>query len=138
MIMNFMISIGVSMFKKAICIDFDGVIHRYDRGWDKGKIGEPMPGAFEFLKSLCDCEDFEVMIYSSRSCKAHRLAAMKNWFKERYPYANGDGTLPFKFPREKPPAWLTIDDRAFKFEGVFPTTEEIRNFTPWRYRPDDN
>ena len=35
------------------------------------------------------------------------------------------------FPIQKPPAWLTIDDRAICFKGTFPTYEEIDNFQPW-------
>jgi hypothetical protein len=32
---------------------------------------------------------------------------------------------------EKPAAWLTIDDRCFRFEGDFPSAEWIRRFRPW-------
>lgn len=34
--------------KKSIAIDFDGVIHDYNNGWQNGKIyGKPIEGAFE-------------------------------------------------------------------------------------------
>lgn len=36
-----------------------------------------------------------------------------------------------KYPSKKPPAYLTIDDRAIRFNGTFPTTEEMDNFEPW-------
>lgn len=36
-----------------------------------------------------------------------------------------------KYPTKKPPAYLTIDDRAVCFNGTFPTTEEMNNFKPW-------
>jgi hypothetical protein len=36
-----------------------------------------------------------------------------------------------KFPTKKPPAYLTIDDRAICFNGTFPTAEEMNNFKPW-------
>jgi len=35
------------------------------------------------------------------------------------------------FPKHKPPAILTIDDRAMTFTGQWPTMDEIRNFKPW-------
>ena len=35
------------------------------------------------------------------------------------------------FPRTKPPAFLTIDDRAIQFTGVFPELEELMGFKPW-------
>ena len=40
-----------------------------------------------------------------------------------------DGTL--EFPTQKPAAFITIDDRAMCFRGVFPTPDEIRMFKPW-------
>lgn len=36
-----------------------------------------------------------------------------------------------KFPKCKPPAFLTIDDRAWTFTGKFPDFLEIHNFKPW-------
>lgn len=36
-----------------------------------------------------------------------------------------------KFPRSKPAAHLTIDDRAMRFTGTFPSDEEIAAFKPW-------
>ena len=38
-----------------------------------------------------------------------------------------------RFPRHKPPAHLTIDDRAVTFQGPskWPTVEEIEQFNPW-------
>ncbi len=39
------------------------------------------------------------------------------------------------FPQHKPAAVLYIDDRAFHFQGRFPTKEEITEFKPWH--PND-
>lgn len=36
-----------------------------------------------------------------------------------------------RWPRFKPPALLTIDDRALCFDGTFPTIAEIKSFKPW-------
>ena len=35
------------------------------------------------------------------------------------------------FPTHKPPAHLTIDDRAFRFVGTWPSLEEVANTQPW-------
>lgn len=35
------------------------------------------------------------------------------------------------FPKHKPPAVITIDDRALTFTGIWPTMEEIKKFKPW-------
>ncbi len=35
------------------------------------------------------------------------------------------------FPKHKPPAILSIDDRALTFTGQWPSMDEIRDFKPW-------
>ena len=39
-----------------------------------------------------------------------------------------------QFPRTKPSAQLYIDDRAHRFDGVFPAAAEIKAFKPWNKR----
>ena len=132
-------------YKKIICVDFDGVIHWYRNGWQNGKIyDEPVPGSIEWLVRLAKNPDFEVAIYSSRSKDPELLHKMKYWISlELYKYLfflEGYNCKPLEplelfdkltFPTQKPAAFLTIDDRAICFEGVFPSDEEIKNFTPW-------
>lgn len=36
-----------------------------------------------------------------------------------------------QWPTKKPPAWITIDDRAWRFTGVFPDNDIIAEFRPW-------
>jgi len=36
-----------------------------------------------------------------------------------------------RFPKKKPPAFLTIDDRCFCFKGIFPDAAELLKFLPW-------
>lgn len=36
-----------------------------------------------------------------------------------------------RFPRSKPPALVTLDDRAICFQGRFPDLEALNNFRPW-------
>jgi len=38
------------------------------------------------------------------------------------------------FPKNKPAAFLTIDDRCFLFKEQFPSMEEISNFKPWYHK----
>lgn len=35
------------------------------------------------------------------------------------------------FPKEKPPAHISIDDRGYRFEGVFPSPRELLEMVPW-------
>lgn len=49
----------------TIAIDFDGVIHRYSKGWHDGSIyDEPMPGAIEGIRRLQ--ERYAVVVFTSR------------------------------------------------------------------------
>lgn len=53
--------------KGTIAIDFDGVIHKYSKGWQDGSIyDEPMEGAFEAIDKLMN-DGYTVFILSTRS-----------------------------------------------------------------------
>ncbi len=118
--------------KKTICVDFDGVIHSYDSGWqghDKA-VDPPVPGAIEWLQNAVD--RFDIQIYSSRSQHEKGVDAMKDWL---ILHGLGADTLAkIKFPTQKPAAFLTIDDRAICFDGAWPSFESIDNFKPWNKR----
>ena len=51
--------------KKTVCVDLDGVLADYSMGW-KGvdHIGDPLPGAVEFLKKLG--KKYSVVIFTTR------------------------------------------------------------------------
>jgi hypothetical protein len=121
------------MMQKTVCVDFDGVIHAYDSKWtDAVTISDgPVPGAFAWLEAAV--KRFDVAIYSSRSQTPGAVEAMRAWFAAH-------GLRPevlerLEFPTAKPAAFMTIDDRAFRFEGTFPSLDEIAAFVPWNKRP---
>ena len=131
--------------RPILCVDFDGVLHSYSSGW-KGPRNipdPPVPGAIEWLESLIPCPemvgigdrgDFQVMIYSSRSRYWGGRGAMQKWL-----HMHGLGLEwldEIKFPAKKPPAFLTIDDRAWQFTGTFPTAIEMLEFKPWNKKED--
>lgn len=128
-------------FMPTLCIDFDGVIHDYNDGWKGGEIyGEVVLGFFEWVERVRD--HFKLVIYSSRSESDEGTFAMGMWLNEkrnRWIAAGGVRNptvpLPIEFANKKPPAWLTIDDRAIRFEGNWAapelTAEAMKNFRPW-------
>jgi hypothetical protein len=115
-----------------LCVDFDGVIHSYTSGWQGAEVvsDEPVEGAFEFLARAA--AHFNVHVYSSRTSQEGGLWAMARWFKRHGWPAGKEGVLEgLTFPRSKPAAFLTIDDRCYHFQGKWPDPEQLRSFEPW-------
>lgn len=129
-------------YKKLLVLDFDGVIHSYTSKWvDAYTIPDPpVVGAFDFI--IQALEYFDVAVYSSRSSAPSKIlesgapgtvvdgvSAMQDWFTVKgMPL---EILKQLKFPKEKPPAFLTIDDRVMLFEGLWPNPVELLEFTPW-------
>ncbi len=130
------------MSKPIICLDFDGVIHSYERGWQGGEIyGSMIPG---FLAWSIEAQTkFELVIYSSRSKDLSQIAAMIAWMLHQVsgrmmPNEINNWMAGFTFSREKPPAFLTIDDRAIQFTGNWASPElrmeDLLAFKPWNHQ----
>lgn len=127
------------MPKPILCLDFDGVIHSYTSGWKGADVipDPPVDGAMRFLWEATD--RFTVAIFSSRSNQPGGLAAMKRYvtkhFREYWAVhrTECDDKLAddITWPTEKPPALVTIDDRAITFTGTWPTLDDIAAFQPW-------
>jgi hypothetical protein len=136
----------MSDFKPIICIDFDGVIHSYDRGWQGGEIyGTFVPGFVDWAERAS--RQSTLVIYSSRSKSDDGIEAMRVWLLAQAKLAfHGEEDARafvglFTFAHEKPAAWLTIDDRAITFKGDWCanelTPEAMREFRPWNVKPKD-
>lgn len=89
-------------------VDFDGVIHRYSRGWQDGSIYDPaMPGAIAALDAMVD-HGYDVVIFSTRPADQ-----IRPWIAERWP----DRGAEVEITDRKLPAIAQIDDRAIRFES---------------------
>ena len=131
------------MSKPILCLDFDGVLHSYTSGWKGASVipDPPVPGAIAFLYEAIFA--FDVQIYSSRSHQEGGIQAMQDWLiywenaylseqeRQGKPRARTSLLLNIKFPTEKPPALVTLDDRAITFTGTWPAIEALRAFKPW-------
>ena len=112
-----------------LCVDFDGVIHSYEKGWQGGRLyGTVTDGFFQWLDQATN--HFRVVVYSSRSADEEMVEEMKLWLARQ----NG-GIVPYglEFASSKPPAFLTIDDRALTFKGDWGEFDplKLRDFKPW-------
>jgi len=95
--------------KKTLAVDFDGVIHRYSKGWLDGEIyDKPVEGAREALQKLS--EDYRIVVFSARAKTPEGRKSIKKWLEKH--------KIPFdEITSNKPPAFAYIDDRAIRFES---------------------
>lgn len=105
--------------KPIVALDFDGCIHIY-KGWNGGKLNEPMPGAREFIEKL-QLRGFRVVIHSTRD-----EAMIRPWLEDH-------GFPALEICSEKPAAVVFLDDRALTFRGTFTNflVDEVANFRPY-------
>jgi hypothetical protein len=121
----------------TVAVDFDGVLHSYVTPWVNTHTipDAPIPGAAEWLAATI--QKFDVVIFSTR-CKTWRgRRAVRRWLREHcgtlwYESPAYRGVEDVRLSYEKPPALVYIDDRAWRFEGVFPTPEQIHRARPWK------
>jgi hypothetical protein len=122
------------MNKLTICIDFDGVVHAYSKGWQDGSIYDAMVTGFTEWAALTK-DTFKLVIYSSRSKTPEGIQAMKDWFATQWADEKRIGVNDLEFAHKKPAAYLTIDDRALKFDGNWSAAHwdanELLKFKPW-------
>jgi hypothetical protein len=131
---------------KTIAIDFDGVIHKYSKGWHDGTCyDEHVEGVFEAIQRLM-ARGYTVFILSTRNSRQ-----IKRWLRDRimeqdfgdHPHDPQEWTYPkygftceiipfwVKFwnkqsvlgiTKRKLPAHAYIDDRAVTFQGNWEET----------------
>lgn len=121
----------------TIAVDFDGVLHEYRTPWINAHTiaDEPVNGAIAWL--FYTIQKMDVVILSTR-CKTWRgRRAIASWIKKHsgslwWPSPETIyGLESVKFSYKKIPALVYLDDRAMRFEGTFPTVEQIHKSKPW-------
>lgn len=137
------------MKKPILCLDFDGVLHSYTSGWKGADVipDPPVAKMVPFLERAI--AEFDVQIFSSRTGQTGGVDAMKAWLTvhvTRHFDCENHGGAPdeaarayaildaITFPTEKPPAMVTLDDRAIQFNGEWPSIAWLKAFQPWYKR----
>src|SRR3972149_6963098 len=105
--------------KQILVLDFDGVLHSYTSGWQGAAIisDPPVAGAIEFCWEASRHSD--LWIVSSRCSQDLGIGAIRD-FLDKYGFPDT-----FTISSEKPPAYLTLDDRAIAFRGYWPSIQEL-------------
>lgn len=126
-------------YKPILCMDFDGVLHKYTTKWTNAWTiyDGPVDGAMEFLREATG--EFRVAIYSSRSEVQAGIESMQAWTLHHLQNRLGleEAAVVFaklEWPTTKPPASVSLDDRAITFNGVFPPVKVLKDFKPWNKR----
>lgn len=129
------------MNKPILCLDFDGVIHSYESGWQGADVvpDPPVPGAIDFLREAV--QHFRVCVFSSRSHQEGGGMAMRTWLGHHIMVAEPGIIMQdppwfaaIEWPTTKPSAFVTLDDRALNFNGMWPSIDYLKSFKPWNKR----
>jgi len=113
--------------KPILALDFDGVLHSYASGWQGActVADEPVAGAQAFCERAI--KHFALLVFSSRCSMPGGAQAIMLWLRlHHFPegmWVSIDGV--------KAPATVTLDDRAWRFDGEWPDVEELAVFQPW-------
>lgn len=105
------------MKKKTIAIDFDGVIHKYSKGWYDGTIYDtPVLGVQSTLSRIKKA-GFHILIYTTRASNRNIDGKVQHGqLKEVIEYLE-KYNIPYDevFIGDKPIFTAIIDDRAIRF-----------------------
>lgn len=117
--------------RRTIAVDFDGVIHRYSKGWRDGSIYDPpIDGAREALARIHT--RYDVVIFTTRVNPEMRgsdvqMGRVLEWLEE---HGMRRGEHFDDITHAKPPALAYIDDRALHFTAWDQALDELSK----RYR----
>jgi hypothetical protein len=103
---------------RTIAIDFDGVIHKYSRGWQGLYNAYDVPNdyAIQSIK-LLKKRGFKLVVFSSRD-----IETIKKWLVKYNLYEYFD-----EITNTKIPAKVYIDDKCYRFLNWEQTMEELFN-----------
>jgi hypothetical protein len=111
-----------------LAIDFDGVIHTFDKGFHDGTCyGKPIKGSLEAIKKLS--KNFKIIIFSSKVKRDRPLVngktgmqLVKKWLK-KYKVSKYIAEITCEKPRAK----YYIDDKAIEFTSWSKTLKKIKS-----------
>ncbi len=115
------------MLKKGdtIAFDFDGVIHRYSKGWGDGKIYDtPVNGIKQYIDELRS-QGIKVVIFTTRAVGIKSTGNIRKWLRQYNIFVD-------EITNKKPIAKIYVDDRAINFNGnIDKLKKDISIFKTW-------
>lgn len=101
-----------------IAIDFDGVIHRFDKGFHDGTCyGEPIEGSLEAIKKLS--KKFNIIIFTAKAKPSRPLVQGKTGTELVVEWLIKHNVMQYvsEVTAEKPRSQVYIDDKGYRFEN---------------------
>lgn len=110
--------------KKTIVFDFDGVIHKYSKGWQDGTIYDTANDNIKEVIKELRSNGYEVVIVSTRCSTEEGINNINKWLQN-------NSIVVDKVCKEKPPALVYVDDRAICYDPMSTNLySQITQFTP--------
>lgn len=107
---------GMESQLNNLAIDFDGVIHNFDKGWHDGTCyGEPIEGALDAIKDLS--KKYNIIIFTAKVRPDRPLVNGKTGYELVDEWLEQYGVRQYidEITYEKPRAEYYIDDKAIEF-----------------------
>lgn len=120
---------GFEKDAKNIAIDFDGVVHSFDKGYYDGTCyGDPLAGSLTAIKNLS--KHYNIIIFTAKAKPSRPLVNGKNGTELVKEWLEKYGVMKYvsKITAEKPRAFLYIDDKGYRFENWENTMRFLENF----------
>lgn len=115
----FQIGLHEQQQPRELAIDFDGVVHRYSKGWQGGEIYDvPMEGIENALKELR--EQYSLTLFTARD----EIEPVISWLGRYRLKGYFDNVTNVKPPK----ALAYIDDKAIRFSNWENTIEDIKSY----------
>jgi len=109
-----------------LSIDFDGVIHIFDRGYHDGTCyGEPVPGSLDAIRNLSS--RYRIIIFTAKAKSDRPLVNGKTGSELVWEWLHkyGINDCVAEVTAEKPRSCLYIDDKGYRFENWADTLQFI-------------
>lgn len=117
---------------KTICVDFDGVIHDYSKGWRGIDVyDKPIKGAKEGLQAL-RAAGWTIIIFTTRN-DTPKLREFLDAHGLVYDYINENPLQPVGSEHGKLLEDVYLDDKGITFDGDWEKSiNAIQNFKTWQ------
>jgi len=125
--MNKEVPPGFETDLKNIAIDFDGVIHNWDKGWHDGTCyGEPIEGAIDSIKELS--KDYNIIIFTAKAKPSRPLVNGKTGTELVQEWLEKYNVMQYvkDITAEKPRSQIYIDDKGYHFQNWNDTLKYLK------------